>query len=166
MPEQQPLRICVICLLKARSLERRGKKEERGNRQLLVWAGTGGRIFTHQATVAADWMESDRWDVHMESRWSSAAQHCSTSCTTTTKIWRKTKKLTDGGRERNLERESGHKEGPRELLQVWNSMNIKKAIRYNQATNRVCKIWEHCAVKKQKWKGYKTDLTVLTEWDL
>lgn len=40
MLEQQPLRICVICLHKARSLqdnrERREKKEERGNRQLLV----------------------------------------------------------------------------------------------------------------------------------
>lgn len=50
MPEQQPLRICVICLHKARSLQdnrERGKK--RGKRQQAVAGGeleqVGGFLF-------------------------------------------------------------------------------------------------------------------------
>lgn len=78
MPEQQPLRICVICLHKARSLQdnrEREKKRKEATGSCWWRAGTGGRFFTHQATVAADWTERDRWDMHKESRCSSAAQH-------------------------------------------------------------------------------------------
>lgn len=48
MPEQQPLRICVICLHKARSLQdnrEREKKVDRGNRQLLVESWNRWEIF-------------------------------------------------------------------------------------------------------------------------
>ncbi len=74
MPEQQPLRICVICIHKARSLQdnrEREKKEERGNRQLLVESWNRWEFFcffvffTDQATVATNWMKRDCWDTHM-----------------------------------------------------------------------------------------------------
>ncbi len=48
MPEQQPLRICVICIHKARSLQDNREREKRGKRQQAVAggrAGTGGIFF-------------------------------------------------------------------------------------------------------------------------
>lgn len=74
MLEQQPLKDLRHLFTQGQEL-REGKKRKEATGGCWWRAGTGGRFLTHQATVAADWMESDGWDMHMESRCSSAAQH-------------------------------------------------------------------------------------------